>query len=243
MAWDPKLAPCDNGRVNRWWFGLLLCATGCDVVFRIDKVRADAGPGAMDGVAADTAELPAFCPLPNIFDPFDLSTPICPWGTPDGSGQQIHDGVMDLPLAGTAATFIGCTGYRTMPFTSTGVFVVVPTVLAVPNAYTKLGVREAIGTTPTLDAQLVSDGTTLKVIVSGSPIAQASSTSYPWWRLSQPTPGIVRASVSQNGVTWVDLATTAIAAPAGINIDIGAGISATPSAAGTATFAAFGVCN
>ena len=232
----------------RWLLGLLVLTAGCDVIFRIDHVEGDAGtitpPGDRPLDGTSRSELPDFCASPQIFDAFDAPDIKCAWGSANNGGLlSIHDSVMDMQLDGTLATFTGCTAFRALPFTPAGVFLVVPTTLATSTAYTKLGVREAVGTTPTLDATLVSDGTTLKFVVSGQQVGQSTTQKYTWWRIDQETPGVIAADVSFDGMSWTNLATMNIEPPVAINVDIGAGFTATQVTSGMATFATFGVCN
>lgn len=244
-------APCDNHRV-KWLFGLLLFATGCDVVFRIDHITAADGGGRdsarADGGDVDAAmlpEQPTFCGSTAIFDSFDDPSMVCPWGGRDNSGigLSVHDSVLEMHLDGTQIAIAGCSTYTSPPFTAGGAFLVVPQPLLVPHAYTKLGVRSRPDALQMLDASIVSDGTSIRFIVSNNQVGQALTTPYSWWRIAQPMPGTVRAEVSMDGGLWTVLAELAVPTPQQIDVDIGAGVGALPSASGSATFATFGVCN
>ena len=223
----------------RFLFMLGLLA-GCDRVFELERID-DADPATSDGRVV--GERPSFCESAALFDAFDTSIP-CGFGAPsEGSSLAQQDGVLDITIDGSRTLFAGCSAYQPLPFTEAGIFVHIIEPLRVPNAYTQLTVRNTYQTTPDFTTAIVFVDNKLQFFVNGTSIMQRDDVPT-WWRLRVPVGRtMVAAELSNDGIHWEPFGSGPASLPPSFALDIGAGINATPSTAGTATFSAVGVCN
>jgi hypothetical protein len=227
------------------WIAIATLLAGCDVIWRLDHLKADARL-AGDGTPIDTDRSeppPAFCQDSQLYD--DMSgNEICRWGAQiSPSMLSQHDGVLDLDINGKSTDMAGCTAYGPYsPLTANGVFLHIPTTLGLPSAYTKLEVRNAFMTLPVASAQLVYDTSSTRLIVNDLAVATRSGAPPSWWRI-RTAQGQFVADFSEDGITWMQFAASGGTLPSQIAVDFGAGITSTPSAPGKAVIAAFGICN
>lgn len=229
----------------------MLLVTGCDVVFRLDDVH---GGGSADS-ATSGADVPAdvglvgdrpwFCQDTQVFDDMSGTTP-CTWGAViQGSSLSQHDGVLDIGVTpSTPVAFYGCTGYGPWAALSDdGVFAKVDAPLQLPGSYTKLDVRSPANAMPYLDANITYSGA-LRFYVNGVEVATDSmQPPATWWRIRNPQgTDLFVAELSMDGQHWRQWAQAQSAMPAQIAVDLGAGVTQTPTTTTKATVSALGIC-
>jgi hypothetical protein len=172
--------------------------SGCDYVFRIDRIKEDP---AVPGVDAG-----GFCTGAVIDDSFDDGNACSPWGIPyENAGGTLLEGVTGLTIvpanAGTSGG--GCITSQPVPFRGGGIAVEVSSVLSGRDSeYTQLQlfgeVRASIGT---LNEELVVFDQVASTTVSAVPYDPISMR---WWKIRPETSSNeLVAETSPDGVTWM----------------------------------------
>lgn len=232
-------------------FLLLAAASGCDFIFRLDRVPTaaiDAGtidtPSEIDAELVSDAPMTIVCPSPAVDDLFTGTEPCASWGVRFANSANVTSGGGELRVTITSTSVNADGGCNSTPrlFAAGGVIVHLTSVTAGANSFNGL---QVVGTS--LDAALnVNDGL-LKFQTRDAGMTFVEATYDPslmaWLRLwPDRGTGEVVASYSADGQLWAQLGRQAMSLPQMATFTVIGGVNQGGVYSGFTQFKRFIIC-